>query len=292
MRFELTTRKHKPFRLVNVDIRLKDLPKAFDGYRFVQLTDLHLGSLTSHLHIQQAINIVKEIAPNLVVLTGDYVHADGLGLRHFLATHVSPKRFKWMQYRRTVRALTEDLARLISDLSPPDGIIAITGNHEYLEGVGTIRRQLENHVTWLINASRYITRQDSIIQIAGVDDVLRGRPNLERAIGFPEEREAATDSQKPFLRILLSHNPDIVLDTDAHLLEDIHLVLSGHTHGGQICLPLHGPILTHTQQKHHVQGLSSHRDTAIYVSSGIGFGGLPLRLFCPPEITVFTLRPS
>lgn len=275
--------KNKPFRLTFLDVQIPDLPAEFDEYRIVQLTDLHLGPCTPADHIKQAIDITLELKPHLVTLTGDYVQCSGTGLWHTLAYKVHPHFFRWAEYRRVVRNLAKKLSAMLSRLNPPDGIIGVFGNHDYQEGIGTIKRQLPHSIKWLVNESLTITKGQSMIRIAGVDDYKQGNPDLKSALDF-------SANSNTVYRILLAHNPDVTLLKDNALLEKVNLMLAGHTHGGQICLPGSIPVITRTSQRKHYNGFSVHDSTNVYVSPGIGCGGLPFRLFCPPEITVITLQ--
>ena len=127
-----------------------------------------------------------------------------------------------------------------------------------------------------------IEKNDGSLFIAGVDDWRRGKP----ALGPAAEAAAAS---KAFFRILITHNPDIVLHQDADELRHFQLMTVGHTHGGQICLPFWGPIVTRTKQSLHTDGLSLHGKLAVYTSAGVGYGGIGVRILCPPEITLFEL---
>lgn len=301
--FAIKSSKDQLFRLSNVAVYVPELPEAFENYRIVQLSDFHYGPTTPAGHLRSAISITRALKPDLLLFTGDYITAGATGYRNIFARQLHPKVVRWTTYRRTVRRLAQQFNELISPLAPPDGIVGVFGNHDHLEGIGTIIRQLGDKIHWLNNQSLVVRRHDVGLQIIGIDDLHRGKPNLEHALeadsiigqsAGEHDLDTSLDyakSLKPFLKILLSHNPDIVIHpTQKRHLESIHLILSGHTHGGQIRLPLLGPIVTHTQQRQHVRGLSRADGRPIYVSSGIGYGLIQLRLFCPPEIVVFNLK--
>ncbi len=307
--FDLTLENKRvhTFDIVSCDVKSPQLPDAFHNYRLVQLSDFHLGAATPLSHIAQAVSIVREIAPDLVLLTGDYLQLERFGWRFLIAHTVDPQGAGWLHHRRRVRKYAVELSETLSSLTPRDGIIGVLGNHEYVEGVGTIIRQLGVRVRWLRNASTTIERQGAHIRLAGIEDLRRGVPDLSLALarelrhtngllGAPHElripHNPRSECPVSALTILLSHNPDIVLHDPNLLLGGVDLILSGHTHGGQICLPYLGPLLSRTKQRTHVSGLSWHNNTAVYVSRGLGYGMLKLRVCCPPEITVFTLRKS
>lgn len=282
-RLKITFEQRKPFRLTFIDIELRELPPEFEGYLLTQFTDLHYGPFTKAGHLRQAVEIAAGYNPDLLLMTGDYLQYSGTGLRHIFATRFNPIIFRWTDYRRAVRTLAEELNEILSPLQPPDGVIAIAGNHDYTEGLGTIRRKLSSKIIWLNNSATLIKRGESSLSIAGLDDLRYGNPDIKQTL----DQAKAGNS---FFRILLSHSPDLTLLPQAQGLADIDLILSGHTHGGQICLPPFGPIVTRTRQRKHFSGLSYFNSAAVYVTNGLGYGGLPIRLFCPPEITFVRLR--
>jgi predicted MPP superfamily phosphohydrolase len=296
--FSVRSERKRPFRITHLEVSVPRLPEEFAGYRIVQLTDLHFGPATTARHIERAIAVSNDLNPDIVVLTGDYVQFSATGIGHAIAHRFNPRLFRWIDYRREVRELASRLGALLGHLQTRDGIFGVFGNHDHLEGVGSIIRQLPQSITWLTNASRPIRRGAHSIIIAGVDDFKRGRPNLLRALDFalldasvrPEGIPFADPSRPPVFKLLLSHNPDITLSSHEQLLSQVNLILCGHTHGGQIRLPLYGPITTRTRQKLHTSGLSQHRAAAVYTSNGVGYGGIPLRVLCPPEIVSVTLR--
>ncbi len=280
------TVKSGKFAIETLELELADCPSEFDGYLIAQLSDLHFGPCTSLEHIQAGLQIVREANPDLILLTGDYLQYSNTGLHHILATRVSPKVFRWRKYRRTVSKLAKVLGKELSTLQPRDGFIGIFGNHDYHEGIGSIRRQFSSDIKWLVNDVTAIERSNSRILIAGLDDMREGKPDLKKT------HEKLLDYPSSCSRILLSHTPDVSVIEGEALLDDFDLILSGHTHGGQLCLPGGFPIVTRSAQRNHASGLSMHRETPMYVNRGMGYGGLPLRTFCPPEITLLRLTPQ
>ena len=275
------TKKH-PFEVTHLDAYIKDLPKVFENYKIAHLTDFHFGICTPPNVIEKAVEIVCEIKPSVICLTGDYVQVSATGITHILATKVSPKLFKWKEYRRDVRKLAKEFARIIKPLNPADGIYGVFGNHDYHEGIGTIKRQFPKTIKWLVNESIQIEKNNSKISISGIDDYKFGKPSINKTV-LNHKNKTAFD-------LLLAHNPDVFTTKGAEKLDRFNLTLCGHTHGGQICLPGRKPIITRTSQKEHCSGLSYKNENAIYVSRGVGCGGLPLRIFCPAEILIITLK--
>lgn len=287
--FNLTTRVEsvRPFEVTYLDLNSLAVAPAFDGYRIVQLSDLHFGSCTSAGHILRALEVVKDVKPDLILLTGDLIQYGGTGLQHFCAMRISPHIFHLTRYRRGVRGLAEHLAELFATVSPPDGKLGVFGNHDYHEGYGTITRKLGPSIVWLRNEATNIQRGDHKLLFAGIDDFRHGKPNIKRTMSSLAAEAIGTDV---VCKIFISHNPDFVTLPHAEMLDDMDLILCGHTHGGQICLPGRKAVLTRTKQRQFTAGLQKFRETPIYISRGVGYGGLPIRIFCPPEITVITLK--
>ena len=240
-RIRTSERSHKKFKIVELEVAIPDLPQEFNDYRILQLSDLHFGSYNKPEFIKQAFDCANAQNPDLVLITGDLIQNGGSGIAHFLGTRVHPKRFGWLEYRRGVRRLAKELGELLQEIKTSDGIYACYGNHEYLEGLHTIRRQLSNSLKWLNNDISYIKRGSHYLHLGATDDSLRGSPSICRALG---ENLSTNGHGTPFFHLLLSHNPDITLSSERELLKKFDLILCGHTHGGQIRLPFYGPIIT------------------------------------------------
>ncbi len=281
---KIQTVKSKGIAVEELELTLPQPTPELDSYLIAQLSDLHFGPCTSLRHIQEAFELVKEAAPDLILLTGDYLQYSNTGLHHILATKVSPKLFRWSEYRRVTSKLAKTLGEQLTNLTPHDGMIGVFGNHDYHEGIGSIRRQFPQDIRWLINESTLVQRGGARILISGIDDMREGQPDL---VSTHSQAFAASNAD---CKILLSHSPDVSIVEEEQLLEDYDLILSGHTHGGQLCLPGGIPIVTRSEQRTHFSGIGMHRSTPLYVNRGLGYGGLPLRTFCPPEITLIRLR--
>jgi predicted MPP superfamily phosphohydrolase len=192
-------------------------------------------------------------APDLVALTGDFV-----------------------SYDHAIEELAETLAPLAAAPAPL-GMFAVPGNHDYWEGLPAIRRALAPlGIEFLMNARRTLRRGGADLVLVGVDDQWNGQPDLAAALdGAP--RDAFT--------LLLAHCPDMA---DEAAERGVSLQLSGHTHGGHVRLPVLGALCLPRHGWRYPAGHEHVGATQVYVSRGIG--GLPLRLGCPPEATIITLR--
>ncbi len=278
----VSSKKISGFRHSEILIRGREIPSPLDNFCMVQLSDPHLGVYTSPEVIRKSVNICNTLSPDLVLLTGDYIHLGRQEVRTLMHKALGPAVSKYTQYRRLARHTTHELSRLFQELKPKEGIIGIWGNHDYLEGKRTLKRFLPQNIIWLENQTVDLTIKGSTIRISGIDDYRFGTPDIKKTITTTLENKQLT--HPPAFKLFLSHNPDTILLPDNELLHSYNLILCGHTHGGQICLPGSIPIKTQTKQRKILKGLKNFEKAPVYVSSGIGCSGLPLRLFCPPEI--------
>lgn len=221
--------------------------------RVAFLTDLHLGPYMGRRQLSEWIIASNELRPDLVLFGGDLVD---------------------QFYQGDLREVME----LLPELRSKHGVYAVLGNHDR-----TRFRNLEplleaftaSGVQLLVN--RGVQLRDDLY-LAGIDDWRTGHPDVQRALGL--KTGAA--------RLLLSHNPDAIPD----LPTDIDLVLSGHTHGGQIRLPLLGPLVTSSEYGRRFAEGWVDAPMPAFVSRGLGVTMLPFRLFCPPELVLLDLLPA
>jgi predicted MPP superfamily phosphohydrolase len=240
--------------VVRVRVPIARLPAAFEGFRIVQWTDVHVGPLVRRPAIEDLVRRTNLLAPDLILVTGDLVD----GSVEELADVVAP----------------------MAGLRARHGVWFTTGNHEYYVGVEPWLRHLPRlGITPLRNARVPIVRDGQTIALAGIDDASAAHaggghgPDLDRAL-------AGRDPARPV--VLLAHQPKQV--ADAQRL-GVDLQLSGHTHGGQIA-PF-GWLVRLVQPA--VAGLHRFGGTWLYVSRGAGFWGPPMRLANPAELTVVEL---
>lgn len=241
----------------DVSVEIPHLPAAFDGYRIVQLTDLHISRLFTAAWARQVVDRANDAGADLIVVTGDFI--DG-----------------------SVAMRRDDIEPL-RGLQAPDGIYAIPGNHEYFFDYRAWMRQLSAMgFRMLPNAHAVIEHDGAALVIAGVTDlsapgVREAGPDLDAAL-----RGAPTDA--PI--VLLDHQPRKARDAAAR---GIALQLSGHTHGGMI---VGLDRLVARGNAGYVSGRYAVGGMTLYVSNGTGlWPGFALRLGVPSEITRFTLRP-
>jgi predicted MPP superfamily phosphohydrolase len=250
-------------QIVYRTIALPYLPDPFAGFKIVQISDFHFHEYTEAVFLEAVVRRVNEAAPDLVVLTGDFV-----------STKPLPRRFS----RRMAYHCAEILSRIECPLR-----YAILGNHDVLVGAQAVTDALRTHgLPVLSNSYVPLERDGRRLWLAGTEDALQARPDLAAAL--PGGRNA---HQEPL--ILLAHEPDFA---DFAVGRQISLVLSGHTHGGQILLPLLPPLILPQLGVKYVHGLFPlPGGMQLYVNRGIGAVNLPFRFRCPPEISVLTLQP-
>lgn len=242
-------------KIVDVEIVLPKLPKELDGFSIVQLTDLHVGLTIDREFVQRVVDQTNRLSPDLIALTGDLV--DG-----------------------KVEDLRDEIAPL-AQLRAPHGVFAVTGNHEYYSGVDPWIAELTRlGARYLRNERVSIGTGAASFELAGVDDWgASGTP------GHGEDLAAATAGRDPARAlVLLAHQPRQVRRASKH---GVDLQLSGHTHGGQIW-PWH--YIVKIQQGGLLAGRYQFDDTQLYVSSGCGYWGPPVRVLAPLEITRVILR--
>jgi hypothetical protein len=243
-------------RVVDVEVALRRLPAAFDGYRIVQISDLHVGNTIGRAFVVDVVRRVNELDADLVAITGDLT--DG-----------------------TVEMLRDRVAPL-AGLRGRDGVFFVTGNHDYYFGdaVGWVAETNRLGMTCLVNEHRTVTRRGEAIVVAGVADFGAGWFVASHA---SDPAVALAGAPAETLKILLAHQPRSVANA-APL--GVDLQLSGHTHGGQV-IPFH---LAARLTQPVLAGLHDIDGTTLYVSRGTGYWGPPLRLAAPAEITRLTLR--
>jgi predicted MPP superfamily phosphohydrolase len=237
-----------------VTLTIPNLPEAFKGKRVAFLADLHHGPYVPLPYIRHAVDMANGLEPDLIALGGDYPH-------------------------RGV-AYVEPCIKELGRLRAPLGVYAVLGNHDHYDGVqphvsAALREQ---GIPELTNRGRWIETEGARLWLCGVGDYWRDTQDLPAALGPTTMKDAV---------ILLSHNPDYVEEIDD---ARVGMVLSGHTHGGQVDLPIIGaPVVPSLYGQKYVHGLVQGPVAKVFVTRGIGTITPPVRLFCKPEIVLATL---
>ncbi len=233
-------------------IHVRGLPADLEGLRIALLSDFHAGRLTPPSVLRRAARATMAAQPDLIALAGDFVDRDASDLD------------------RALDALRQ--------LRAPLGVYAVPGNHDHVHGglpawIRTMRKEARLHD--LTNRYVLIHRGDATLCVAGVDDLEEGTPRL--VLPPAGDRD---------FTLLLAHNPDQA-EQSRRSADAIDLIVSGHTHGGQIRIPTIGPVLR--KSPIYDEGLRRRPWTQVYTSRGLGTTFLPLRFHAPPELAILEL---
>ncbi|HLR80154.1 MAG TPA: metallophosphoesterase [Bacillota bacterium] len=234
------------------------IPEAFNDFKIVQFSDTHIGYHYTIEQFSELVDTINAQNPDLILFTGDLVD--------------EPHTYKWDQ----------DIIEILQHLQAKHGKYWIYGNHDH-GGYGTdiVKNVMDQaEFTLLQNKHTTIEIDNQHIVLAGIDDVMLGKPNLE---------ETLTNANPNLYTLLLAHEPDYA-DNTVHFPVDIQL--SGHSHGGQVRLPFIGHLYTPLYAHKYVQGKHTFQDgkLILFVNRGIGTTRLPYRFLCKPEIHSFTLK--
>ncbi|MBI2839511.1 MAG: phosphodiesterase YaeI [Acidobacteria bacterium] len=254
------------YETTTLRIPVRGLPPAFHGFRIVQLSDIHLSSVVPMSFVDRCLEGACDLDPDLIVLTGDYV---------------TTRDSKY----------SDQILRAFRGLRARAGTIAVLGNHD--RGIYKWRRSSRvpvdaaacqdrfdgAGVRLLVNESILLRSAGSTLAIVGLDDLWSGSFRPDWAF---DGLEAATP------RVVLCHNPNGAVAMNGHRAD---IILSGHTHGGQVVLPLVGARWLPTEHRQFVAGLYRVGSNLLYVNRGIGHLP-PARFNCHPEISVFELAPA
>jgi len=237
------------------EIRLTydNLPESFCGFRVLHLTDLHADGLVGLADVIST--RLRGLEVDLCVLTGDY-------------------RF---EVRGPCDGIYPPMERILNSVKARLGIVGVLGNHDVFEEVPALERL---GVKMLINEALELRRGHESAWVIGVDD-----PHY---YGCDDLSAALRDVPSAAFKILLVHTPEIIKEAEAY---GVDLYLCGHTHGGQVCLPLIGPLIIHANcARTYARGAWKYKQLQGYTSPGVGTSGVPVRFFCPPEVGLVELR--
>lgn len=235
-------------------IFMRRLPRVFEGFRIVQLSDVHHGPFSSTNQIERAVQIANSLKPDIVALTGDYISRE----RQFAAP----------------------CAEMLGKLRARHGVFAVLGNHDHWTDASLITDLFRAEgISVFVNQGMRFEKEGEGFWLAGVDDTMVGLEDLPLALAGSQTEET---------KILLAHNP-IILRRAARA--GVDLVLSGHTHGGQVAIRQERSDSGRPRRR-LLKGLGRQGNTQIYVNRGLGTVVLPIRYGCPPEVSLLELRCS
>lgn len=250
------------FDVVNVDIELNNLDLAFNNYKIINLTDIHIGQWLNPEYLEGVVEYVNTLKPDMITLTGDYVSY-------------------------ILEGYEEDLKKSFKKLKAKDGKLAVLGNHDHWLGASEIRnilkkadvKDLSNDV-YTLKKSEKNDNHEKLLNIAGVDSYTVGADNLDSVLKKLPNQGAA---------ILLAHEPDFAKISSES--GRFGLQISGHSHGGQFIIPginiapFRGPKSTR-----YPVGKYKVKNMIQYTSRGLGTNTFWMRINCKPEITLFHLK--
>lgn len=251
--------------ITHQQMRLQRLGSAFHGYRIVQITDIHADvKFMTEERVVDIVKTVNQLDADLIVITGDFVTV-------------------------YVPGLTNTIARF-SALKARDGVFGILGNHDHPAGAEWVRSGLRRgNVQELPNMTHTIRRGDQMLHLVGMDDLWPQNEGTPAPIWshLPLLNQLTDSLPAEGAAILLVHEPDFA-DVAASN-KRIDLQLSGHSHGGQVCIPLHGPVFLPVLSRKYPSGLYNIENMQLYTNRGLGVLELPVRFDCRPEIAVIEL---
>jgi len=240
-------------RIRHIDVAIAGLPSEFEGYRIAQLSDLHVGSFDPKSRALEWVAMSNALSPDLVAVTGDLVTSG--------------------------RGFYRDVAEALGALRGKDGVFVSMGNHDQSNNDELTRLVAEHGPTVLRDSSRVIRRGAAVLNVAGIDGRIASPPEVASTL------KGCTPGAPV---VLLAHYPSVF---EVAAAAGADLILTGHTHGGQLGVPLLGQRLNLARLTgQRSRGMVYTGKTAMYVNAGLGTTGPPMRLAVPPEIALITLR--
>ncbi len=243
------------FIITSLPVAVPGLDPAFDGYRIVQVTDLHFGHWISTERLNGLVDLINELEPDLAVNTGDFVSY-------------------------VMEELASDLTAAMQRIESKDGSLAVLGNHDHWMDPDRVAEILSAGDVMVLRNDVYTVQRDGAeLHIGGVDDITAKADRLDLVMAkIPPVGPA----------LMLAHEPDFADETAT--TGRFFLQLSGHSHGTQIVPPFIGPVLRGHHFKNYPSGRYQVGNMVQYTSNGVGTHAMRLRVNCPPEIVVVTLN--
>ncbi len=243
------------FEIERVSVTIPDLDPVFDGYRLVSVADIHLGQWLTVKRLAGVVGLINQQNPDLIAITGDF-------------------------FSYELDRVAGNMIASLSKLRPHDASVAVLGNHDHLVGAEQVRSILrQSNVVDLSNDVYTVIRGGASLYIAGVDSVMLGKHRLDLVLEkLPPSGPA----------ILLAHEPDFA-DISA-TTGRFSLQISGHSHGGQFVIPGMGALIRGSHCIKYPLGQYQVGDMVHYTNRGLGTNVFWVRINCPPEITIFTLK--
>jgi len=242
------------FDIERIRIPIRNLPEQFEGFRIVQLSDMHAGMFMTRARMSEFARAANALQPDLIALTGDYVATSTESIIPFM--------------------------QAFGELRARHGVFGVLGNHDVFTGATSkLQEQFRaRHFRLMINDQEWIKRDGAKLNLLGIDFLPQSDARLERVLSG-----LTLDGPS----VLLSHQPNVLPHAAT---KNIDLVLSGHLHGGQVKVELLGYDIAPSKiVSPYICGLYRHEQSQMYLSRGLGTTGVPIRLNARPEITEITL---
>jgi predicted MPP superfamily phosphohydrolase len=250
----------KGFAIETVYLKLNRLPRVFSGFRAAQISDIHMGGWMNLDRLQQVADLIVAQRPDVLMITGDFLQG--------------------RSFTEAAKQGIRDLKKILAPLASSIPTFAVLGNHDYGTNPEAIRSMLRRcGIIDLTNTVYPVTRGNENLFLCGVDDIRHGNVLLHDVTAQLAENSSA---------ILLVHEPDFA-DTSA-ATGKFDLQISGHTHGGQIVIPLYGPPVLPESGRKYPSGLYRVGNMFQYTNRGVGTDTVSVRFNCPPEVTIFVLE--
>ena len=236
-------------------IPLKHLPTDFDGYRMAIVSDIHYGPFMRREWVKEICEKTNQLDVDTILCLGDYS----------FGYHAKDTDIQWVW-------------SCLETLKAPDGVFMILGNHDHCSNEVLSKELLVKSACSVRHQAKPIKRGNSQLWLVGLGDLRHDELGIEAAFkDIPEDD----------IRVVLAHNPD-TMDEPIH--DRMDLMLSGHTHGGQVCLPGWGPIMNSVINKRYISGVIQTERCPLFISRGLGYTLFPLRVCCSPEIAILELK--
>ncbi len=251
----------------HIPVPLPGLPRTLDGLTVAHLTDLHRSTLVSRRYLENCVATVNRLAPDLVVFTGDYL------------THARSERAQFAYGDADPSELARECAECMGKVRARHGAFATLGNHDHWFDAKVVAGHIERAgIPVLRNQNVTATVRGMPLPVVGLGDLWTEGVNFHKAFAGLGDGPA----------LVLMHNPDAF---EHWPRQSPDLVLAGHTHGGQVNLPLVGPpIVPSRYGQKYAQGLFRRGQAVMYVNRGLGVLWPGVRFNCRPEIAVFHLH--
>jgi uncharacterized protein len=241
--------------VTHVDLTLPRLAPEFEGYRIAQFSDLHMEMWRNWDVLAQVIEESNVSEVDLVAITGDFV-------------------------TRYVDDISDELSEVLRGLTPRDATVGVLGNHDHWGNAHDVHKlMVMSNIVDVSNDVYTVRRGNASLHIAGVDSFMEARARLDITLDCLPDDSAA---------ILLAHEPDFAYVSAATGRFDLQL--SGHSHGGQVRVPILMQMVLPKFSRRYVAGLAMKNGMLIYTNRGLGMSGMQMRFNCRPELTIFTLH--